>query len=394
MDRKKLKFDTRTVQGASPVEMSYGGVATPIYAVSTFAFRDTAQGAALFAKEEQGYIYSRIANPTNSKFEANLALIEGGEAGLSFSSGMGAINCIVMHHCGAGDRLLTQGTLYGGTHDLFKSQYPRYGIEVDSVRADDTAAFAERITPDTKLVFIETPANPTLTIVDIETIAKIAHEAGIPLVVDNTFATPYLQRPLELGADFVMHSCTKYIGGHGDAVGGAIVGSEEAIADMRASTYKDFGANPSPFNSYLFIRGLKTLSIRVERHCENATKIAEYLHEDPKVDKVYYPGLASHPGHELAAKQMNGKFGGMIGFDVPNFDAACKLLDSLEICVLAVSLGDVITLIEHPASTTHSSYSPEDLEAIGLKNGYIRISVGIEDADDLIADLEQGLSKI
>lgn len=394
MDRKKLKFDTRTVQGASPVEASHGGIATPIYAVSTFAFRDTAQGAALFAKEEQGYIYSRIANPTNSKFEANLALIEGAEAGLAFSSGMGAINCIVMHHCGAGDHLLTQGTLYGGTHDLFKNQYHRYGIKVDTVRADDTAAFAEKIGPDTKLIFVETPANPTLTIVDIEAIAEIAHKAGVPLVVDNTFATPCLQHPLELGADFVLHSCTKYIGGHGDAVGGAIVGSEEAIADIRGSTYKDFGANPSPFNAYLFIRGLKTLSVRVERHCKNAAKIAQFLDGHPKVEKVYYPGLPQHPGHELAAKQMNGRFGGMIGFEVPDFDAACRMLDSLELCIMAVSLGDAITLIEHPASTTHSSYSPEDLEAIGLKNGYIRISVGIEDADDLIADLEQGLSKI
>jgi methionine-gamma-lyase len=191
-----------------------------------------------------------------------------------------------------------------------------------------------------------------------------------------------------------LHSLTKYIGGHGDAVGGAIVGSEEAIADMRASTYKDFGANPSPFNSYLFLRGLKTLSIRVERHCENAAKIAEFLDGYPKVDRVYYPGLPNHPGHGLAAKQMNGKFGGMIGFEVPNFDVACKMLDSLELCVLAVSLGDVITLIEHPASTTHSSYSPEGLEAIGLKEGYIRLSVGIEDVDDLITDLKQGLDKL
>jgi methionine-gamma-lyase len=214
------------------------------------------------------------------------------------------------------------------------------------------------------------------------------------MVVDNTFATPCLQRPLELGADFVLHSCTKYIGGHGDAIGGAIVGSEEAIADMRMSTYKDFGANPSPFNSYLFLRGLKTLPLRMEKHCANAAKIAQFLSDHPKVGEVYYPGLADHPQHDLAAKQMNGRFGGMIGFEVPDFDAACRMLDSLEVCVLAVSLGDVITLIEHPASTTHSSYSPEELEAIDLSNGYIRISVGIEDADDLIADLDKGLNKI
>jgi methionine-gamma-lyase len=389
---KKLGFHTKAVQGVSPVEKTHGGVATPIYQVSTFAFRNAAQGKALFDGEEKGFIYTRLGNPTNEKLEKNLAYLEGADAGLSFSSGMAAITCAVLQYAGAGDHVVSVETLYGGTYDLFANRLPCLGVEVEFVD-EKPEAFADAIRDDTKLLYLETPTNPLLAVVDIAAVAGVAKDAGIPLVVDNTFATPYLQQPLALGADVVVHSGTKYIGGHGDAIGGFIVGPEDVINDMRAGIYKDFGAAPSPFNSFLFLRGLKTLPLRMDRHCENAGRIAEFLDGHPKVNKVYYPGLPDHPGHETAKKQMRG-FGGMLGFEVADFNTACKFLDSLEVCVQAVSLGDVVTLIEHPASTTHHAYSPEELAEIGLAQGYIRLSVGIEDADDLIADLEAGLSEI
>jgi len=389
---KKLGFHTKAVQGVSPVEMTHGGVATPIFQVSTFAFKNAAQGKALFDGEEKGFIYTRLGNPTNEKLEKNVAYLEGAEAGLSFSSGMAAITCAVLHYAGAGDHVVSVETLYGGTYDLFANRMPYLGVEVEFVD-EDPKAFADAIRDETKLLYLETPTNPLLAVVDIAAVAEIAKDAGIPLVVDNTFATPYLQQPLELGADVVVHSGTKYIGGHGDAIGGFIVGPKSIINDIRAAIYKDFGSAPSPFNSFLFLRGLKTLPLRMDKHCDNAERIVEFLDGHPKVNKVYYPGLPNHPGHETAKKQML-RFGGMLGFEVADFDTACRFLDTLNVCVQAVSLGDVITLIEHPASTTHHAYSPEELAAIGLNQGYIRISVGIEDADDLIADLDAGLSKI
>jgi methionine-gamma-lyase len=390
---KELDFHTLAVQGVSPADEKTGAVAAPIYQSSTFSYFTAERGAALFAKKEKGYIYTRLSNPTNEKLEKNLALLEGAEAGLTFASGLGAINALVLYHCSAGDHFLVQKELYGGTYELFTNHLPRLGIDVTYLTDMTAEAIGENLRDDTKLIFLETPSNPLLHIVDIAAVAGMAREKGVPLAVDNTFATPYLTQPIKLGATFAVHSATKYIGGHGDCIGGMVAGPAGAMEEMRASTYKDLGATTSPFNAFLFLRGLKTLPLRVDRHCASAGKIAAFLAGQDKVQKVYYPGLPSHPGHELAAKQMR-LFGGMLGFELGTFDAAKKFLDGLELCVQAVSLGDVITLIEHPASTTHHAYPKEELAEVGLSEGYVRLSVGLEDPDDLIADLAAGLKRI
>ncbi len=390
---KELDFHTLAIRGASPYDEKTGAVATPIYQTSTFSYFTADRGAALFAKEEEGYIYTRLSNPTNEKLEKNLALLEGAEAGLTFASGLAAINALALFHCSAGDHFLVQKELYGGTYELFTKHFPRLGVDVTYLTEMTTDAVRANVRDNTKLIFLETPSNPLLHIVDIAAVADIARKAGVPLAVDNTFATPYLTQPVKLGATYAVHSATKYIGGHGDCIGGMLAGPAEAMDAIRASTYKDLGATTSPFNAFLFLRGLKTLPLRVDRHCANAQKIAEFLAGHEKVRRVYYPGLPTHPGHELAKRQMR-LFGGMVGFEVGSFDAAKKLLDGLEICVQAVSLGDVITLIEHPASTTHHGYAEEDLADVGLTEGYVRISVGLEDPGDLIDDLAAGLERI
>jgi methionine-gamma-lyase len=390
---KELDFHTVAIRGASPYDEKTGAVATPIYQTSTFSYFTADRGAALFAKEEEGYIYTRLSNPTNEKLEKNLALLEGAEAGLTFASGLAAINALALYHCSAGDHFLVQKELYGGTYELFTKHFPRLGVDVTYLTEMTTDAVRANVRDNTKLIFLETPSNPLLHIVDIAAVADIARKAGVPLAVDNTFATPYLTQPVKLGATYAVHSATKYIGGHGDCIGGMLAGPAEAMDAIRSSTYKDLGATTSPFNAFLFLRGLKTLPLRVDRHCANAQKIAEFLAGHEKVRRVYYPGLPTHPGHELAKRQMRF-FGGMVGFEVGSFDAAKKLLDGLEICVQAVSLGDVITLIEHPASTTHHGYAEEDLADVGLTEGYVRISVGLEDPGDLIDDLAAGLERI
>ncbi len=390
---KELDFHTLAVQGVSPVDERTGAVATPIYQTSTFAYGSAERGAALFAKEEEGYLYTRLANPTNEKLEKNIALLEGAEAGLTFASGLAAINALALYHCSAGDHLLVQKELYGGTYELFTKHFPRLGVEV-TFQTEMTADAVEKgVRENTKLIFVETPSNPLLHIVDIAAVAAVARAAGVPLAVDNTFATSYLTQPIKLGATYAVHSATKYIGGHGDCIGGVLAGPAAALADIRATTYKDLGATTSPFNAFLFLRGLKTLPLRLDRHCASAQKIADFLSGHDKVRKVYYPGLPSHPGHDIAKRQMR-LFGGMVGFDVASYDGAKGLLDGLTLCVQAVSLGDVLTLIEHPASTTHRGYPPEELAAVGLSEGYVRMSVGLEDADDLIADLDAGLAKL
>jgi methionine-gamma-lyase len=390
---KELDFHTIAVQGVSPYDENTGAVATPIYQTSTFSYFTADRGAALFAKEDKGYIYTRLSNPTNEKLEKNMALLEGAEAGLTFASGLAAINALALYHCSAGDHFLVQKELYGGTYELFTKHFPRLGIDITYLTDMTADAVRGEIRDNTKLIFLETPSNPLLHIVDVEAVAGIAREAGVPLAVDNTFATPYLTQPIKLGATFAVHSATKYIGGHGDCIGGIVTGPQAAMDEMRGNTYKDLGATTSPFNAFLFLRGLKTLPLRVDRHCATAGRIAEFLAAHDKVKKVYYPGLPDHPGHELARKQMR-LFGGMVGFEVATFGDAKKFLDALKVCVQAVSLGDVITLIEHPASTTHHAYPPEELGDVGLSEGYIRISVGLEDADDLIDDIGEGLKKI
>jgi len=389
----KRRIATKIVHGGQHPDELTGAISPPIYQTSTFAFRDADHGARLFKQEEDGYIYTRLGNPTIDLLAGKIALLESAEAGLIFASGMAAIFSVIVSLLKSGDHIVSDDTIYGGSFALFKNNLPRLGIEVTFTDTSDVDKLTAAIKGNTKLVFIETPANPTLKIIDIGRSAEAIHKRGIPLCVDNTFATPYLQRPVESGADIVVHSATKYFGGHGDIIGGVAVGKNEFIKELWMRT-KDVGASISPFDAWLVLRGLKTLAVRMDRHCRNAGEIAEYLGEHEKIERVYYPGLPDHPGHDLAKKQMS-QFGGMLGFDVKGGKEAGKILmDSVKLCILAVSLGDVDTLIEHPASMTHASYSDEELRDCGINPGYVRLSVGLEHVNDIIEDLEQALTKI
>ncbi len=394
MVKKEWALDTLCVHGSEGIDPHTGAISTPIYQSSTFAFKDAEHGEKLFKDEATGYIYSRLGNPTEDCLEREMAFLEGGESALALSSGMAAEAALILTLCGSGDNYVSSVTVYGGTHALNKVFMPRMGIEAREVRAIHLDEVESAIDDRTKLIFIETPANPTLDIIDIEGCAYIAKKHNIYLVVDNTFATPVLQRPLELGADFVIHSATKYIGGHGDTVAGIIVGPKEILKRVRKETLHHIGSCISPFNAWLLLRGLKTLAVRMRRHCENAMQVAQYLTFHPKVKAVYYPGLRHHPGHDLAARQMRD-FGGMLAFDIKGTrEDGKKLMDAVELCVLAVSLGDCDTLICHPASTTHSTYTAEQLAQAGISETLIRLSVGIEDPKDICADLGQALKRI
>lgn len=388
-----MHIETKIVHGGQHPDKLTGAISPPIYQTSTFAFRDVDQGARLFKQEEKGYIYTRIGNPTIDLLASKIALLESTEAGLVFASGMAAIFNTIATMVKSGGNFISDNTIYGGTYALFKGVLPQFGIDVTFVDATDFDQLSSKIKENTRMIFIETPANPTLKIVDIARCADIARKNKISLCVDNTFATPYLQRPIEFGADIVVHSATKYFGGHGDIIGGVVVGKKDIIQELWENA-KEIGASISPFNAWLILRGLKTLAVRMDRHCENAKQLVEYLSKHSKVERVYYPGLPSDTGHELAKKQMRN-FGGMLAFDVKGGkEAGKKLMNSVKVCTLAVSLGDVDTLIEHPASMTHSTYSDEELTECGISPGFVRISVGLENAKDLIEDLEQALSKI
>ena len=397
-DKKSYGFQTRCIHGHGHVSdgrwRTARPVSVPIVQTSTFAFDSAEHGAAIFAGENDGFLYTRLGNPTQEALECRLAALEGGEAALALASGMAACTTAVLTLCGSGDHVVSGDTLYGGTHQLFTHTLPRLGIAVAEVDATDPANFERAITPATKLLYVETPANPTLVLTDLPAVAAIARRRGIPLLVDNTFCTPVLQRPLELGADIVLHSATKYIGGHGDAIAGILVGSSEFITRARFETLRDVGGCISPFNAWLLIRGLKTLAVRVRQHGENAMAVAKWLEQHPKVTRVVYPGLPSHPQHELAKRQQSG-FGGLISFLVAGGrDAGRTVMNSVELCTLAVSLGDVDTLIEHPATMTHSTYSEEDLLKVGIDPAMVRLSVGLEDPEDVIADLAQAFARI
>jgi len=393
-DLSKAKFSTLCVHGSGGADPQTGAISTPIYQSSTFAFKSAKHGAALFAGEEEGYVYTRLGNPTQAALEREMAFLEGGEAALAFSSGMAAISGVILYLCRNGDNLVSSDTVYGGTHNLYKETLPLWDIEAREVDATKLENIENAIDERTKLIFIETPANPTLSVIDIKGCAEIAKRYQIPLVVDNTFATPYLQKPLEFGADIVIHSATKYIGGHGDTIAGLVIGKKELIDNLRAQILRDFGAVISPLNAWLLLRGLKTLPVRMDRHCSNALEVAKFLSFHPKVNWVSYPGLTTHPQYELAKRQMNN-FGGMVTFEVKGGrKAGEKLMDSVGLITLAVSLGDCDSLIEHPASMTHSTYSTEELEEVGITEGLIRLSVGLEDPSDIIMDLKLALKKI
>jgi methionine-gamma-lyase len=323
-----------------------------------------------------------------------MAFLEGGEAALCFSSGMAAISGVILSLCQCGDNVVSGDTVYGGTHNLYKETLPRWNIQVKEVDVVNLKNVENAIDEKTRMIFVESPANPTLSVIDIEGCANIANKHGIPLVIDNTFATPYLQRPLELGAQIIIHSATKYIGGHGDTIAGIVVGKKSYIDELRSIILRDIGGVISPLNAWLLLRGLKTLPVRMDRHCANALEIAKFLSLHPKINWVRYPGLSTHPQHEMAVKQMK-KFGGMITFEVKGGRRAGeKLMNSVGLITLAVSLGDCDSLMEHPASMTHSTYSAEKLAEIGISEGLIRVSVGLEDPSDLIMDLKLDFKKI
>lgn len=394
-DNKKYGFGTSAIHAGNVTDKSYGSLTMPIYQTSTFVFENCQQGGDRFAGKDNGYIYTRLGNPSASVLEEKLAYLEKGEAAVVTSSGMGAISSALWTICRAGVHIIADSTLYGCTYSLLAHGLTRYGVDVSFIDASNLEELKEAMKGNTVAVYIETPANPNLKIIDIKQVANIAHDYNkdIKVICDNTFATPCLQRPLELGCDVVVHSMTKYLNGHGDVIAGAVIGKKDFISEVKGFGIKDMtGSVLGPFEIFLILRGLKTLEIRMQKHCSNAEKIAEYLFENPKVKKVYYPGLESHKGHEIAKNQMNG-FGGVISFEVEGGkEAGIKLLDNLDLCTLAVSLGDAETLIEHPASMTHSAYTVEELEAVGVPEGLVRLSVGLENVEDIIADLENGFS--
>ena len=395
MENKKAGFGTVSIHGGS-CKNPYGTLAVPIFQTSTFVFDSAEQGGRRFALEESGYIYSRLGNPTTAVLEDKIAQLEHGEAAVATSSGMGAISSVMWTILKAGDHIISDKTLYGCTFAFFSHGLSKFGIEVSFVDTSDAEAVKKAMKPNTKPVYLETPANPNLKIVDIKAIAEVAHTNPNTLViVDNTFSTPYCQRPIELGADIVVHSATKYLNGHGDVIAGMVISKKDLIDQIRLVGIKDMtGSVLGPMEAYLIIRGMKTLEVRMKKHCENAMKVAEFLAAHDKVAEVYFPGLKSHPGHETAAKQMDA-FGGIMSFELKGgFEAGKILLNNLKLCSLAVSLGDTETLIQHPASMTHSPYTKEERMEAGITDGLVRLSVGLENIEDIIADLEYGLSKI
>ncbi len=374
----------------------HGALASPIHQTATFVFDSAEQGGNRFALEEGGYIYTRLGNPTNTQLEEKIALLEGGEAAMTTASGMGAVSSALWTALQAGDHIVAAETLYGCTFAYLSHGLTRVGIEVTFVDTSDAENVRNAMKENTKVVYLETPANPTLKLTDIEEISKIAHEKEDCLViVDNTFCTPYLQKPLSMGADVVIHSATKFLNGHGDVIAGMVVGSKKFIDQVRFFGVKDMtGATLSPFDAFLITRGMKTLEIRMERHCKNAMEVAKFLDTHPAVDIVHYPGLESFPQYELARKQMKHP-GAVIAFEIKGgVEEGKKIMNSMEMCKLAVSLGDAETLIQHPASMTHSPYSPEERKSAGIEDGLIRLAVGLENVEDIISDLKQALDKI
>ncbi|MEW6684613.1 MAG: aminotransferase class I/II-fold pyridoxal phosphate-dependent enzyme [Candidatus Edwardsbacteria bacterium] len=389
----RYKMNTKVVHGGLKPDPATGAHVPPIYQTSTFVFKNAEEGAALFAKKKEGYIYTRLGNPTISALERKVAYLEGAEEGLAFASGMAAIFATIFALASNGAHLISDNTLYGGTFALFTNVLPKLGIKISLVDAISTKNIEKEIQKNTKLVYIETPTNPNLKVIDIGTVSRLCKRHRLPLIVDNTFATPYLQRPLEWGADIVIHSTTKYIGGHGDTIGGIMVGKKDFVEMVKNDYAINIGGCASPFNAFLNLRGLKTLAVRMKRHSENAMQVAKFLESHKKVKRVFYPGLTSHPQHTIAKKQMSD-FGGMVAFELTGGrEAGRRVCNSVKLCTLAVSLGDTDTLIEHPASMTHYTYSEEECLKFGITPGLIRLSVGLEDAEDIIEDLKQALEK-
>jgi methionine-gamma-lyase len=393
MDTKNKGFNSKLVHGGGFKDKLHSAV-TPIYQTSTFSFESANHGAACFAGESDGFIYTRLGNPTIIDLENTVAELENGFGGIATSSGMAAVNTVYLGVLGAGDHMIGHEALYGPSRAIMESLYPKFKVEnsfVDCTNANNVKA---AIRPNTKLIFLETPANPTIGITDIKTVCDMAHEQGILVCVDNTFCSPYLQKPLDLGADISLHSMTKFINGHADVVAGMIVTKTEALYKQLRGVMMNVGCNMDPHQAFLTRRGLKTLAIRIDKAQENAIKVAEYLEQHPKVDWVKYPGLQSHPQYELAQKQMDGP-GAMISFGLKGgFEAGKTMMNSVKLSLLAVSLGGIETLIQHPASMTHSKLSREAKEKAGITDGLVRLAVGIEEVKDIIEDMEQALERV
>lgn len=393
MDTKNSGFDTKLIH-AGAFQDEFGSATVPIYQTSTFSFRNAQHGADCFAGKEKGYIYTRIGNPTIGALEDNIAQLEGAFGGIATGSGMGAINTIYMALLSQGDHMVSTNAVYGPARVLMENHYSRFGVESSYVDTSDIENIKAAIKPNTKVLYVESPANPTMCLTDIKACAELCHKNNMLLVVDNTFASPYLQKPLELGADVVFHSITKFINGHADIVGGVVVAKEEETYKKLRQMMVFSGCNMDPHQAFMVLRGVKTLSIRIDRAQENAIKVADFLEAHPKVEWIKYPGLKSFAQYELAKEQMKGP-GAMISFGLKGgLDAGRILMDNVKLAGLAVSLGGVETLIQHPASMTHAAMKPEDREKAGITDGLVRFSVGIEDVNDIVKDLSDALDKI
>ena len=427
MSKRSFKFDTLQVHAGQSPDPATGSRAVPIYQTTSYVFNNSEHAENLFSLKESGNIYTRIMNPTNDVFEQRIAALEGGVGALAVASGSAAITYSILNIAESGDEIVAASTLYGGTYNLFAQTLPKLGIKTVFVDPDDVENFRAAITDKTKAVFIETIGNPGTNIIDIEAVANIAHENGIPLIIDNTFGTPYLIRPIEFGADIVVHSATKYIGGHGTSIGGVIidsgkfdwaksgkfpgltqpdpsyhgvkyveaVGALAYIIKARVTLLRDTGAAISPFNSFLLLQGLETLSLRVERHVSNAIKIAQYLKNHPQVESVNYPGLEDNKYYSLAKKYLPKGAGAIFSFEIKGGAQAAKsFIDKLEVFSLLANVADAKSLVIHPASTTHSQLNEQNQKAAGVTPSQIRLSVGIEDVDDLIYDIENAFDQI
>ncbi len=394
MRNRPDSFSTRAIHhGYDPME-NEGALTPPLHLTSTFAFETTDAGGEMFAGDRAGHFYSRISNPTCDLLEKRIAVLEGGEAGLALASGMGAISATMWTLLAPGDEVILDKTLYGCTFSFMQHGLAKFGVSVSHVDLTNPENLSAAISDKTKVVYFETPANPNMRLVDIQAVSDIAHANDAYVVVDNTYATPYLTQPIKHGADIVLHSATKYLGGHGDVVAGLLVGPADLVSEIRLYGMKDMtGAVMAPFNAMLILRGLKTLELRMDRHCSSAAIIAEMLEGVNGVEKVWYPGLESFEQHDIAKRQMS-QFGGMIAFELEGgLEAGRTMMNKLELITRAVSLGDAETLVQHPASMTHSTYSPQERALHGISEGLVRLSIGLEGVDDVIYDLEQALLK-
>ena len=392
--KKTPHIDTQAIHAGRINDEQFGSLATPLYQTSTFIFDNAEQGAQRFAGEEEGFIYTRLGNPTTRQLEQRVAALEGMEDAAATATGMGAVSAALLANLSAGDHLIASKALYGCSYALIAHQLTRFGIEVTFVDMTEQSNIEQAVQDNTKVLFLETPINPNLVVLDLAMIGKVAQQHNIISIVDNTFLTPILQRPIEFGIDIVIHSATKYLNGHGDVVAGVVCGTSEMINHIKMTVLKDIGATISPHDAWLILRGLKTLPIRIQRHCQSAQQIAEFLEQHPMVQKVHYPGLKSHVGHKFIGTQMIAA-GGVIAFEI-NGDIAqgAKFINRMQLFSIAVSLGDAESLIQHPASMTHSPYTQEERLDAGISDSLIRISVGLENVDDIINDLEQSLNLI